>query len=88
MIPKSKKFVILNQEIRPGKGAQLNLEVAHLHTHTPVQVPVFVEVEPLVDGRVRAGVEVVVPVAIQLLGEAGEGPRVVAGETHAREADL
>lgn len=43
MIPKTKKFVILNQEIKPGKGAQLNLEVAHLHTHTPVQVPVIVE---------------------------------------------
>ena len=43
MIPKAKKFVILNQEIAPGKGAQLNLEVAHLHTHTPVQVPVIVE---------------------------------------------
>lgn len=43
MISKPKKFVILNQEIKPGKGAQLNLEVAHLHTHTPVQVPVIVE---------------------------------------------
>ena len=43
MIPKAKKFVILNEEIKPGKGAQLNLEVAHLHTHTPVQVPVIVE---------------------------------------------
>ena len=43
MISKAKKFVILNQEIAPGKGAQLNLEVAHLHTHTPVQVPVIVE---------------------------------------------
>jgi len=43
MIPKAKKFVILNEEIKPGKGAQLNLEVAHLHTHTPVQVPVIIE---------------------------------------------
>ncbi len=51
MIPKSKKFVILNQEIKPGKGAQLNLEVAHLHTHTPVQVPVIIE-RALVDGPV------------------------------------
>ena len=40
---KHKKFVILNEEIHPGRGAQLNLEVAHLHTHTPVQVPVIVE---------------------------------------------
>ena len=51
MIPKAKKFVILNQEIKPGKGAQLNLEVAHLHTHTPVQVPVIVE-RSLIDGPV------------------------------------
>ncbi len=43
MSVKPKKFVILNQEILPGRGAQLNLEVAHLHTHTPVQVPVIVE---------------------------------------------
>jgi uncharacterized protein len=43
MIPKAKKLVILNKEILPGKSAQLNLEVAHLHTHTPVQVPVIVQ---------------------------------------------
>ncbi|MBI1837470.1 MAG: succinylglutamate desuccinylase/aspartoacylase family protein [Flavobacteriia bacterium] len=43
MTLKHKKFSILNQEILPGRGAQLNLEVAHLHTHTPVQVPVIVE---------------------------------------------
>ncbi len=48
---KHKKFVILNEEIHPGKGAQLNLEVAHLHTHTPVQVPVIVE-RGKVDGPV------------------------------------
>ncbi len=51
MISKPKKFVILNQEIRPGKSAQLNLEVAHLHTHTPVQVPVIIE-RALIDGPV------------------------------------
>lgn len=51
MISKPKKFVILNQEILPGKGAQLNLEVAYLHTHTPVQVPVFVE-RALEDGPI------------------------------------
>jgi hypothetical protein len=39
----TQKMVILGQEILPGKGAQLNLEVAHLHTRTPIQVPVLVE---------------------------------------------
>lgn len=34
---------ILGQEILPGRGFQLNLEVAHLHTRTPIQVPVLVE---------------------------------------------
>lgn len=34
---------ILGTEILPGKGAQLNLHVARLHTHTPVQVPVIVQ---------------------------------------------
>lgn len=37
-----KKFVILGQEILPGKGAELNLDVAKLHTTTPIQVPVIV----------------------------------------------
>ncbi len=40
---KNKKIVILGQEIMPGKGANLNLEVARLHTYTPVQIPVIVE---------------------------------------------
>ena len=40
---KHKKFVILGQEILPGKGAQLNLDVAKLHTTTPILVPVIVE---------------------------------------------
>jgi predicted deacylase len=40
---KPKKFVILGQEILPGKGAQLNLDVAKLHTTTPILVPVIVE---------------------------------------------
>lgn len=39
----AKKFVILGKEILPGQGAELSLDVAKLHTHTPVQVPVFVE---------------------------------------------
>ena len=36
-------MTILGQEILPGKGYQLNMNMAKLHTHTPVQVPVFVE---------------------------------------------
>jgi predicted deacylase len=39
----AKKLVILKTDIKPGKGYELNLEVAHLHTHTPIQVPVIVE---------------------------------------------
>ncbi|MDB9806004.1 succinylglutamate desuccinylase/aspartoacylase family protein [Crocinitomicaceae bacterium] len=46
-----KKMFILGQEIIPGKGYQLNMDVAKLHTHTPVQVPVFVE-RAIVDGPV------------------------------------
>jgi predicted deacylase len=38
-----KKMVILGQEILPGKGVQLNFDVAHLHTRTPILVPVIVE---------------------------------------------
>lgn len=37
------KMWILGQEIIPGKSIQLNLDVAHLHTRTPIQVPVLVE---------------------------------------------
>lgn len=36
-------MTILGQEILPGKGYQLNLSVAKLHTSTSVQVPVIVE---------------------------------------------
>ena len=39
---KHKKLVILVHEILPGKGAELNLDVAKLHTSTPIQVPVIV----------------------------------------------
>lgn len=39
---KHKKLVILGHEILPGKGAELNLDVAKLHTSTPIQVPVIV----------------------------------------------
>lgn len=38
-----KSMVILGQEILPGKGYQLNLSVAKLHTSTSIQVPVIVE---------------------------------------------
>lgn len=38
-----KKMVILGKEILPGRGAQLNLDVAKLHTSTPILVPVIVE---------------------------------------------
>lgn len=40
---KNKKLIILGQEILPGKGAELNLDVAKLHTSTPIQVPVIVQ---------------------------------------------
>lgn len=40
---KHKKIVILGKEILPGKGAQLNLDVAKLHTTTPILVPVIVQ---------------------------------------------
>jgi len=46
-----KKFVILGKEILPGKGAQLNLDVAKLHTTTPILVPVIVE-RAKVDGPI------------------------------------
>lgn len=38
-----KSMTLLGQEILPGKGYQLNLSVAKLHTSTSVQVPVIVE---------------------------------------------
>ena len=38
-----KEIVILGKEILPGKGAQLNLDVAKLHTTTPILVPVIIE---------------------------------------------
>lgn len=48
---KHKKMVILGKEILPGKGAQLNLDVAKLHTSTPILVPVIVE-RAKIDGPV------------------------------------
>jgi predicted deacylase len=38
----TKKIVILGKEILPGKTEELNLDVAKLHTTTPIQVPVIV----------------------------------------------
>lgn len=40
---KYKKVVILGQEIAPGKHYELNLNVAKLHTSTPVQIPIHVD---------------------------------------------
>lgn len=40
---KNKKIVILGKEIIPGKTTELNLDVASLHTRTPILVPVIVE---------------------------------------------
>jgi uncharacterized protein len=39
----AKRFSILGTEVAPGKGVELSLNVAKLHTHTPVHVPVFIE---------------------------------------------
>ncbi|PHR49240.1 MAG: succinylglutamate desuccinylase [Fluviicola sp.] len=36
-------FGLLGSEIQPGKGARLTLEVAKLHTNTPIQIPVIVQ---------------------------------------------
>ncbi len=38
-----KKLLILGKDIKPGESYVLNMSVAQLHTHTPVQVPVIVE---------------------------------------------
>src|SRR3989338_36575 len=39
----AKRFFILGTEILPGKGAELSMNVAKLHTNTPIQVPVIVQ---------------------------------------------
>lgn len=41
-MPKRAAFKILGQSIEPGKAARINLDVAKLHTSTPIQVPVIV----------------------------------------------
>lgn len=45
------RFYILGKEILPGQSVELSMDVAKLHTHTPVQVPVFVE-RSLKDGPI------------------------------------
>jgi predicted deacylase len=45
------KFYILGKEILPGQSVELSMDVAKLHTNTPVQVPVFVE-RSLKDGPI------------------------------------
>lgn len=47
----AKKFHILGKEIMPGESVELSMDVAKLHTHTPIQVPVFVS-RSLNDGPV------------------------------------
>jgi predicted deacylase len=37
------KLVILGEEIKPGQKKILNLDIARLHTHTKIEVPVIVE---------------------------------------------
>src|SRR3989338_7656220 len=39
----AKRFFILGTEILPGKGVELSMNVAKLHTNTPIQVPVIVQ---------------------------------------------
>jgi predicted deacylase len=38
-----KRFSILGREISPGESVELSMNVAKLHTHTPIQVPVIIE---------------------------------------------
>ena len=46
-----KRMVILGKEISPGKTEELNLDVAKLHTNTPIQVPGIVS-RGMEDGHV------------------------------------
>jgi predicted deacylase len=43
MSTKVAPFSILGQEVQPGKGGRFTLEIAKLHTNTPIQVPVIVQ---------------------------------------------
>jgi len=38
-----KKYTVLGETIQKGKGAQLNLDIAKLHTRTKIEVPVIVQ---------------------------------------------
>lgn len=40
---KRNPFELLGQTVEPGKSGRFNLEVAKLHTNTPIQVPVIVQ---------------------------------------------
>lgn len=40
---KRKSFNLLGEVVAPGKSGRFNLEVAKLHTNTPIQVPVIVQ---------------------------------------------
>ncbi|APQ18640.1 succinylglutamate desuccinylase/aspartoacylase family protein [Maribacter hydrothermalis] len=39
----NKKYTVLGETIKKGKGAQLNLDIAKLHTRTKIEVPVIVQ---------------------------------------------
>src|SRR5690554_2469625 len=39
---KQKPFELLGETIAPGKTARITLELAKLHTNTPIQIPVIV----------------------------------------------
>ncbi|HDZ04743.1 hypothetical protein LCGC14_0198790 [marine sediment metagenome] len=39
----NKKYTVLGETIQKGKGAQLNLDIAKLHTRTKIEVPVIVQ---------------------------------------------
>ncbi|WP_405415450.1 succinylglutamate desuccinylase/aspartoacylase family protein [Maribacter sp. Asnod1-A12] len=39
----NKKYTLLGETIQKGKGAQLNLDIAKLHTRTKIEVPVIVQ---------------------------------------------
>ena len=40
---KVSSFTILGQKVEPGKGSRFTLEIAKLHTNTPIQIPVIVQ---------------------------------------------
>lgn len=46
-----KKIIILDEQINPGQKRILNLDIARLHTHTKIEIPVIIE-RAKVDGPV------------------------------------